>query len=153
MAQLFCRVETPKGAVLTTPRRLDERAVVCPADCCYFPDTRVRSGRPLQAIVCRSQPGSPGDRVAVKPIALLRSRREPGDEAVVVCVPVTDPIWGVMTRVDDLPARLRRDIEWFLSIRSAPDLADTMTWCSRDDARAAIDDAAARWAAIVNGRG
>jgi hypothetical protein len=58
-----------------------------------------------------------------------------------------------MTRVDDLPARLRRDIEWFLSIRSAPDLADTMTWCSRDDARAAIDDAAARWAAIVNGRG
>lgn len=152
--ELYCRVEIPKGSALDRSATAVERPVVSPADCCYFPDTVDGAGRPLEAIVCVSRPGPRGGRIAVRPFALLRTRDRLGYNEVVLCVPLEDSAWRGVDRVQDLPPHLREEIERFVTTRPSPE-AETaiVAWCSRDDALTAIDDAAARWAAAVDGHG
>jgi inorganic pyrophosphatase len=150
--ELYCRVRTPKGFSLTA--RADARqAVVSPVDCGYFPDTLVRGGRPLEAIVCVSAPGSPGGRIAVKPVSLLRTRDRHGYHHLVLCVPRDDPSWSRVDSIHDLSPRMRREIERFITRLPPEGATEVIAWCSQEDAMTAIDDAAARWAATVNGRG
>ena len=90
----------------------------------------------------------------MKPVALLRVHTSRGWENVVLCVALGDPSWRGVDRAYDLPAQLRDDIQHFLTARSARGgVGPSVAWCSRDDALTAIDDAAARWAATVNGHG
>jgi inorganic pyrophosphatase len=145
MSELYCCVETPKGSVLG-----DGQALQCPGDYGYFPQTVAGLGRPLKVIVCASAPHSRGGTVDVKPIGLLRTQGRRGYDEVVLCVARDDPAWTSVDRVQDLPGRLLDEIQRFISTRPVPQ--EVVGWCSRDDALTAIDDAAARWAATVNGR-
>jgi inorganic pyrophosphatase len=148
-SELHCRVQTPKGSPFGA-----RQAVVCPVDCGVLPDTLAGGGGPLEAIVCVSEPGAPGGRVAVKPIALLRTRGRHGDGQVVVCVACRDPSSRGIDSVHELSAETRADIERFITTRPPPEEAtEVVAWCSREDALTAIDDAAAKWTATVNGRG
>jgi inorganic pyrophosphatase len=132
----------------------DHRPAANPADWCYFPDTLVEGGGPLGAIVCASRPGSSGDRIEVRPIALLRFRGRQSYREIVLCVPFGDMSWTGIELVGDLPLRLRRDLEQFVSLDQSGDRVPSgVAWCSRTRALSAIDNAAARWAATANGRG
>jgi len=105
-------------------------------------------------MVCAAESGAPGNRVLVKPVALIRVHTRRGFGDVVMCVAVDDPVWGMVDGAGDLPATFRGEIEQFLTARRSPqNPTPTVSWCSREDALTAIDDAAARWAAIVNGHG
>lgn len=151
--ELPCRIETPKGSALWAGPT--QQAEVYPADCCYFPDTLGRGGgRPLEAMVCVSAPGSPGGTVAARPVALVHrcAHAEPEIE-VVVCVAADDGECRSIETASDLPAHLRDEIERFLARHPVDEPTPTIVWGSRDEALTAIDDAAARWAATVNGRG
>jgi inorganic pyrophosphatase len=152
-SELYCRIETPKGSFVAQ-RTPVELWVPSPADCCYFPDTLDITGRPLEALVCAAKPGPPGARISVKPVALVRAHTRQGLRDIVVCVAHDDPNWGAVGRAQDLPAGLREEIERFvIARRSHEGTGSTVSWCSRDDALTAIDDAAARWAGTVNGHG
>ena len=151
MSELYCCVETPKGSHLSEDGVVHQ-AIECPADCGYFPQTLMRAGRPLEAIVCVSAPHSRGGMIAVKPIALLTMRDHVGYDEFVVCVALDDSAWSTVRRVGDLPTQLRREIEAFLAARPGARDASIVGWRAGDEALAAIDDAAARWAASVNGR-
>ena len=110
-----------------------------------------RFGEPAAALVAVTPAAPPNSLDAVR--AKIQGRGL-GDAEIVLCVPLDDPAWSRVDRVQDLPAQLREDIERFITARPAPEGAITIAaWCSRDDALTAIDDAAARWAATVNGRG
>ena len=101
-----------------------------------------------------SLPGRAGGRIAVRPVGLLRARSHPGVREVVVCVPVEDRTWGAIERTQDLPPQLRSEIEQLIERRPhARAKTEPVAWCSRDEALAAIDDAAARWAATADGHG
>ena len=151
MGELYCCVETPKGSQLSGNNALHD-VIECPADCGYFPQTIMRPGRPLAAIVCASTPHSAGGMIAVKPIALLRMRDHIGYDEFVVCVALDDSAWSTVNRIGDLPAQLRREIEAFIATRPGARDAPIVGWRAGHEALAAIDDAAARWAATVNGR-
>jgi inorganic pyrophosphatase len=152
-SELYCRIETPKGSFVAQRTPIDHW-VPSPADCCYFPDTLDTAGRPLEALVCAHEPGPPGGRVSVKPVALIRAHTGRGPRDIVVCVADDDPAWVAVDRVQDLPEGLRREFERFvIARRSHQDAHASVSWCSRDDALTAIDDAAARWAETVNGHG
>ena len=152
-SHLYCRIETPKGSFAAQRTRV-ERWVPCPADLCYFPDTRDDRGRPLEAMVYAAKLGVPGDRILVKPIALIRAHTRRGIGNVVMCVVADDPVWGTVDDARDLPAPLRNEVERFLIARRPEEHPPpTLWWCSRADALTAIDDAAARWASIVSGHG
>ena len=152
-SELYCRIETPKGSFLAQRTPVD-RWLPSPADYCYFPDTLDTAGRALEALVCAAEPGPPGGQISVKPVALIRARTRRGLRDLVVCVAHDDPAWRAVDEAEDLPSDLREEIDRFVLARRAHDDPDqTVSWCSRDDALTAIDDAAARWAGTVNGHG
>ncbi len=158
-AELYCRVEVPKGAPVLRAN-VQEAApasgseVRCPADWCHFPDTLARDGAALGAIVCASERGAAGRQVAVRPIALLRTHDTRGYEEIVVCVAAGDPTWAAVESIQGIPGELRAEIERFVMSKAPRRGHVSITgWLSRDDAMTAIDDAAARWAGTVNGRG
>lgn len=151
--KLYCRVEIPKGSEHPTASEVGPTPL-CPTDWCCFPDTLVEDGGPLEAMVCASRPGSPGEQIEVRPIALLRVGVHGSYHEIVLCVARGDSEWTDIDLVPDLPLRLRRDIEEFVTrAHSCDPVRSGVAWCSRDRALSAIDDAAARWAATANGRG
>jgi len=157
--ELYCQVEVPKGAPVLNASGRDasqegQAELRCPADWCHFPDTLGRYGTPLAAIVCVSQPGAPGGQIAVRPISLLRTHDTGGFEEIIVCVPLGDSTWAAVESISEIPGKLRAEIERFATCRKRRRTRVAIAgWLSREDAMTAIDDAAARWAATVNGRG
>jgi inorganic pyrophosphatase len=157
--ELYCQVEVPKGAPVPRasvrdPEQVRQPELRCPADWCHFPDTLARQGTPLAAIVCASEPGAPGRQIAVRPIALLRTHDVGGFEEIVVCVSLGDAAWKDVESIYEVPHELREEIERFATRKESRRRRVAIAgWLAQEDAMTAIDNAAARWAATVNGRG
>ena len=156
--QLICIVEVPKGSrnkYEYDPEhdaikldRFVSASVVYPADYGYIPNTLAPDGDMLDALVCVSEPTFPGCLVPAKPVALFRMADEKGDDDTVVCVPLEDPGWSGVERLDDLPQQLRLEIGHFFDVYKDLDPkreSEVKGWGDRDDALAAIEDAHKRY--------
>ena len=109
---LTCFVEIPKGsrnkyewdAELHAIKldRLLFSSVVYPTDYGFIPRTLGLDGDPLDAMVCVSEPTFPGCLIEVKPIALFRMQDDKGQDDKVLCVPLEDPGWNALERLEDL---------------------------------------------------
>jgi len=152
--ELYCLVEAPKGSAATTFTAVDHGEVPWPGDYGHFPDTLAGRGQPLAAIICASHPGVAGASVGVRPVALLRVAASTGISELVLCVAAHDPSWASVGDAADLPPYLRSELERFLGGQPARRATgNPVAWGSAEEARTAIDAAAARWAATVNGHG
>jgi len=117
-----------------------------PADCGFIDGTMGEDGDPLDAMVCVSEPTFPGCVIPVKVIALFRMRDDKGIDDKVCCVPLSDPNWNHMEKLDDLPQPLRDEISHFYSIYKQPEGKHVMVdgWYSREEALNAIEAARRR---------
>jgi inorganic pyrophosphatase len=123
---LHCFVEIPKGS--RNKYELDKElgkikldrflfsSVVYPTDYGFIPDTLGLDGDPLDAMVCVSEPTFPGCVIEVKPIALFRMEDDKGIDDKVLCVPLADPGWNKLERLEDIPEQLRDEIAHFFEI-------------------------------------
>jgi inorganic pyrophosphatase len=141
-----CIVEIPKGSrnkyewdherdVLVLDRFLFS-SVVYPTDYGFIPDTLSLDGDPLDVMVCVSEPTFPGCTIDVKPIALFRMEDEKGIDDKILCVPLSDPGWNGMEKLEDLPQQLRDEIAHFFSIYKDLERKKVKVdgWYSREDA-------------------
>jgi inorganic pyrophosphatase len=87
-------------------------------------------------MVCVSEPTFPGCMIDVKPIALFRMEDEKGIDDKVLAVPLTDPSWNRMDKLEDLPEQLRDEITHFFSIYKDLEQKKVSVdgWYSREDA-------------------
>jgi inorganic pyrophosphatase len=90
--------------------------MVYPTDYGFIPDTLAQDGDPLDAMVCVSEPTFPGCVIDVKPIALFKMQDEKGIDDKVLCVPLSDPGWNTLERLEDISKQLRDEIEHFFSV-------------------------------------
>jgi inorganic pyrophosphatase len=152
-----CIIEIPKGSrnkyewdhereVLVLDRFLFS-SVVYPTDYGFIPDTLALDGDPLDVMVCVSEPTFPGCLIDVKPIALFRMEDDKGVDDKVLCVPLSDPGWNTMERLEDLPKQLRDEIAHFFSIYK--DLEQKAVrvdgWYPREDAIEEIETSRQRF--------
>jgi inorganic pyrophosphatase len=151
-------VEIPKGS--RNKYEWDERlggikldrflftSVVYPTDYGFIPDTLSPKGTPLDAMVCVSAPTFPGCRIAVRVIAVFRTRDEGEQDDKLLCVPLEDPNWSAHERLEDLPSQLRDEIEHFFTIYKTPEgkAVDVQGWEDREVAEELLDEARARLA-------
>jgi len=153
-----CYVEIPKGSrnkyewdpdlqALTLDRFLFS-SVVYPTDYGFIPDTMAEDGDPLDAMVCVSEATFPGCLIPVKVIALFRMRDDKGQDDKVLCVPLSDPNWNVMEKLDDIPQNLRDEISHFFSIYKTPEgkVVKVDGWYQREEALAVIEESRRRFA-------
>ena len=148
---LSCIIEIPKGSrnkyewdhereVIVLDRFLFS-SVVYPTDYGFIPETLGQDGDPLDVMCCVSEATFPGCLIDVKPIALFRMEDDKGIDDKVLCVPLSDPGWSWMERLEDIPAQLRDEIAHFFSIYK--DLEQKAVkvdgWYPREEAVAEIE--------------
>ncbi len=155
--RLHCFVEIPKGSrnkyewddelgAIKLDRFLFS-SVVYPTDYGFVPQTLGKDGDPLDAMVCVSEPTFPGCVIPVKPIALFKMRDDKGEDDKVLCVPLHDPNWNAMERLDDLPLFLRDEISHFFSMYKQPEgkVVKVDGWYPLEAALDAIEDGRRRY--------
>jgi len=156
--QLLCLVEIPKGSrnkyewdpevgAIKLDRFLFS-SVVYPTDYGFIPHTLAEDGDPLDAMVCVSEPTFPGCVIPVKPIALFKMRDDAGVDDKIVCVPLHDPNWNDVDKLEDLTQALRDEISHFFSIYKQPEgkVVKVDGWFPLEEALSTIEVAHSRWA-------
>jgi inorganic pyrophosphatase len=152
-----CVIEIPKGSrnkyewdhelqALKLDRFLFS-SVMYPTDYGFIPDTLSQDGDPLDVMVCVSEPTFPGCLIEVKPIALFRMEDDQGVDAKVLTVPLSDPTWNKLEKLDDLPEQLRQEITHFFSVYKDLEQKSVKVdgWYSREQATEEIEDSRRRF--------
>ena len=156
---LHCLVEIPKGS--RNKYQWDEElgaiklarflfsSVVYPTDYGFVPGTLSPKGEALDAMILVSEPTFPGCRIAVRAIAVLRTEDERGQDDKLLCVPFNDPGWKGMERLEDVPERMRVEIEHFFAIYKEPEGREVTIhgWEDRDVAERLVDECRERHSA------
>ncbi len=155
--RLFAVVEIPKGssnkyewdAELGGIKldRLLFSSLSYPTDYGFFKDTLASDGDPLDVMVAVSEPTFPGCLIEVRPIALFRMRDERAEDNKILCVPVTDPNWSDVQRLEDLPMALRDEITHFFSMYKTPEwkVVRVDGWYPKEEAMQSIERARRRF--------
>lgn len=156
--QLLCFVEIPKGSrnkyewdpesgSIMLDRFLFS-SMVYPTDYGFIPDTMAQDGDPLDAMVCVSEPTFPGCVIPVKPIALFRMEDDKGIDDKVLCVPLQDPAWNTLEKLEDISRQLRDEITHFFSVYKDLEQKSVKVdgWYPREDALREIEAARRRHA-------
>ncbi len=154
---LTCFVEIPKGSrnkyeydedlgAIKLDRLLFS-SVVYPTDYGFIPRTLGQDGDALDAMVTVTEPTFPGCVIEVKAIALFRMEDEKGVDDKVLCVPVNDPAWNGLDKLDDLPESLRDEITHFFSIYKDLEQKKVSVdgWYPRQEAEQEIERSRERW--------
>jgi inorganic pyrophosphatase len=150
-AALSCFVEIPKGSRNKYEYDAEEKVIkldrflfssmVYPTDYGFIPDTLAQDGDALDAMVCVSEATFPGCVIPVKPIALFKMEDDKGIDDKILCVPLDDPGWNTLERLEDLSEQLRDEIAHFFSVYK--DLEQKRVkvdgWYPREDALAEIE--------------
>jgi len=119
-------VEIPKGSRNkyeldheTGRIRLDRMlftSVQYPTDYGFIEGTLGSDGDPLDALVLVGEATFPGCEIHARPIGIFHMADEKGDDEKVLCVPVSDPHWSAIHRLDEIQPSLLREIEHFFTI-------------------------------------
>lgn len=96
-----------------------------PADYGFIEGTLGEDGDPLDALVFVGEPTFPGCRIRARPVGMFRMWDEKGRDDKILCVPLRDPAWSHIARLDDLRPTLRAEIEHFFAVYK--DLEDKPT--------------------------
>lgn len=109
------KYEMDKDAGVIAVDRFVRTTMGYPANYGFVPNTKSGDGDPVDVMVLCSQPLHPGVMVNVKPIGLLEMEDESGVDAKVVAVPSekSDPLYGVMNDVADIPEPVKAKIKHF----------------------------------------
>jgi inorganic pyrophosphatase len=122
-------------------------SMVYPTDYGFVLHTKGLDGDALDAMVCVSEPTFPGCMIEVKPIALFKMEDEAGIDDKILCVPLQDPAWNTLERLDDLSDQLKQEIEHFFSVYKDLEQKKVKVdgWYSREDAIEEIKEARKRF--------
>jgi inorganic pyrophosphatase len=122
-------------------------AVHYPSDYGFIPETLGEDGDPLDALVLVTEPTFPGCVIESKPIGLFKMWDEKGSDEKILCVPIGDPYWNRIEKLEDLPPHLLKEIEHFFSIYK--DLEEKKIgidgWADREQAIKIIEKAKDRF--------
>jgi inorganic pyrophosphatase len=87
-----------------------------PGDYGFIPGTLSPDGDPLDALVLVTDPTFTGCVLSARPIAVLLMTDEMGQDEKVLAVPEKDPRFEEVADIDDLPAHLLKEVEYFFQV-------------------------------------
>lgn len=117
-----------------------------PTDYGYFEGTLARDGDALDALVLVWEPTFPGCIIEAAPVGVFLMADEKGPDEKILCVPIHDPHWSGIERLNDVPRHLLREIEHFFTIYKDLEEKEVIVegWEPREKAEEVIRDARAR---------
>lgn len=136
-------VEIPRGS--RTKYELDPKtgrirldrvlfsSVHYPADYGFIEGTLSGDGDPLDALIIVEEPTFPGCVVPARPIGTLVTRDRKGEDEKILAVPVGDPRFDEITKLEHLAKHWRREIETFFATYKELEQDDTVIGGWRDE--------------------
>jgi inorganic pyrophosphatase len=126
--------------------------LVYPCDWGFIPATRASDGDPLDAFVLWEGHAYPGVLLQCRVIGMLRVTQVPHKTGVlerndrIVAVPASDARAATIASVDDLPERLRRELEQFFEavVAFEPKVVTIEGWASPEQALEAVRSSSLR---------
>ena len=119
-----------------------------PEDYGYIPNTVADDGDPVDAMVVLEEPTFPGCHIHARPVGVFRMRDEAGTDEKVLCVPSSDPRWGQVADISDLPEYELREIAHFFDIYKDLEpgkVTEVKGWAGRKDAEEVVEKGRARY--------
>lgn len=112
-----------------------------PADYGYVPDTLAEDGDPLDVLALVAEPTFPGCRIRVRPLGLFLMEDQGKPDHKVLGVPVHEPLWAHLQRLEDVPAHVLREMQHFFSIYKDLEQKKTAAigWRGLEETRAVIE--------------
>ncbi len=148
--QVYAIVEIPTGSrnkyeyskrtgVIVLNRVLYS-SVHYPGDYGLIPRTHYDDGDPLDILVMTTEPTFPGCVIAARPVGMFRMRDRDKADDKVVAVPATDPNFGGIHTLEDIPAHYKREVAHFFSTyKQLEDIAvEPLGWEPAEFAKARI---------------
>jgi inorganic pyrophosphatase len=86
-----------------------------PTDYGLIPETLSLDGDELDALVMVEEPTFPGCLVTARPIGVLVMTDEKGEDSKILAVPINDPRFAHINRLDDVAGHWLREIENFFA--------------------------------------
>src|SRR3954470_13221384 len=96
------KYEYDKARGLFVLDRVLYSSVHYPTDYGFIPDTLAGDGDPLDALVIVNEPTFPGCIIPARPIGMLDSHDDKGDDEKILAVPLGDPRFIHVTSLDHL---------------------------------------------------
>jgi inorganic pyrophosphatase len=121
-----------------------------PSDYGFIEDTLADDGDPLDALVLLEEPTFPGCLITCRVIGMFRMRDEKGLDDKVLCVPATDPRWGHLQDIYDVPEFDRLEIQHFFEVYKELEPGKSVqgaAWADRAAAEAEVEASRKRLAA------
>jgi inorganic pyrophosphatase len=87
-----------------------------PADYGFVRDTLAEDADPLDVMVLVGEPTFTGCVIEAKPVGVFKMRDEKGLDYKILSVPIGDPQWSWVERLEDVPGHLLLEIEHFFSM-------------------------------------
>lgn len=87
-----------------------------PSDYGFIPETLSDDGDPLDVLVLVSEPTFPGCLIEVRPVGVFNMRDEKGKDEKLLCVPVSDPIWNKIYKLEQVNPHLQLEISHFFEV-------------------------------------
>jgi inorganic pyrophosphatase len=87
-----------------------------PSDYGFIPETLSDDGDPLDVLVLVSEPTFPGCLIEVRPVGVFNMRDEKGKDEKLLCVPVSDPIWNKIHKLEQVNPHLQLEISHFFEV-------------------------------------
>lgn len=98
-----------------------------PADYGFVEGTMGEDGDPLDALVFVGEPTFPGCRIRARAVGVFRMWDEKGPDQKILCVPLRDPAWSHVERLEDIRPTLRNEIEHFFEVYKTLEKKKTST--------------------------
>ena len=117
-----------------------------PADYGFIDGTMGEDGDPLDALVFVGEPTFPGCRILSRPIGTFGMRDEKGQDDKILCVPLSDPAWSHVEKLEDLRPTLLNEIEHFFQVYKdlEAEKVETRGFGNRAEAEVIVEEARAR---------
>lgn len=87
-----------------------------PSDYGFVERTLAEDGDPLDALVLTAEPTFPGCRIRARPIGVFHMEDEQGSDDKLLCIPISDGVYGQLQEAEEIPAQLRNEIEHFFQV-------------------------------------
>lgn len=91
-------------------------SMMYPGDYGFIPETLALDQDPLDVLVLGTEPTYPMVVMEVKPIGVFHMADEKGPDEKIICVPVSDPVWGKRNDISDLNPHRIKEIEHFFQV-------------------------------------
>jgi inorganic pyrophosphatase len=118
-----------------------------PTDYGLIPQTRALDGDELDALVMVEEPTFPGCLVVARPIGVLLTHDEKGEDSKILAVPLGEPRFSDVWNLSGIPSHWLREIEnFFQTYKRLQDVETELAgWADRDDALKTIELARRRY--------